>query len=117
MIPQMYLVAPSLEMYSGVEIERSSMAWILYKVLGRSALGAMREIGVTMSHFLMMRSAVIVPVVMASCFVVAEEVNQAMIGWVLAAAFLAFVARRVKCGEGGTFPRTVVHFGFPARVE
>ncbi len=39
-------------------------------------------------------SAVIVPTLMASCFLVFEEMNQAVIGWI-AAAFLAFMAHRV----------------------
>jgi hypothetical protein len=54
----------------------------------------MREIGVTLSRFLMMRSAAIVPGVL-SCFSEAKEVNQATIGCI-AAAFLASVAHGVN---------------------
>jgi hypothetical protein len=55
----------------------------------------MSEIGVTLSRFLMMRSAGIVPALMASYFSAVEEVHQAMIGW-MAAVFLAFLIHGVK---------------------
>lgn len=51
----------------------------------------MSEIRVALSRLLMMRSTAIVPTLMTSCFSVVKEVNQAMIGWIVA-AFLALVA-------------------------
>jgi hypothetical protein len=62
-------------------VERLSLAWMLY-ASGRPALRIRSDIGVTLSRFLMRRSAVTVPVVMASCLSVVEEENQAVIGWV-----------------------------------
>jgi hypothetical protein len=54
-------------------------------MLGRSALGDMTEIRVTLSNFLKMKSAAIVAALTAaSHFLVVEEVNQSIIGWIAA---------------------------------
>ncbi len=75
-------------------MDKSLLAWILY-ASGRSALGVMSEIGVTLSRFLMRRSAATEPVAIASCLSVVDKLNQAVIGWV-GWAFLELVAQGVN---------------------
>lgn len=58
----------------------------------------MSEIGVTLLHLLMRRSAATMPVAMASCLSKVEEVKQAMIGWAVF-AFLMLVACGVNPGR------------------
>jgi uncharacterized membrane protein len=56
MTPQMKLVEPNFERYTGDDMERSWLAWIVY-ALAQSALGEMSELlRVTLSHLLMMMS-------------------------------------------------------------
>jgi hypothetical protein len=69
-----------------------------------SAFGGMSEMGVTLPHLLMMRSAVVVPALKTTCFLVVKEVNQAVIGWI-AAAFLVFMACGLKSGRAAHLQR------------
>lgn len=78
----MNFVEPSLEIYSIDEKERSLLAWILYALAWSALSRGMGEIGATLSHFLMRRSVARVPGVTACCFLAANEVDQAMAGWV-----------------------------------
>jgi hypothetical protein len=63
----------------------------------------------------MTRSAAIVPMLVAFCFLVVEEVDQAVIGWI-AAAFLVVVPPGGKISQGTLLHGLLFTLGFLALV-
>jgi hypothetical protein len=72
----------------------------------------MGEPKVTLSHFLKMRSNEIASLLMPSCFLVVQKVNQAMIGWILAMAFLAFEVHEVNSARAAHLQKLLSALAF-----